>query len=134
MVDVTKGPTDPADLSDPFGGNSQRFSWNRAVMLGQLQAEMGETIGPDVRVALVFPRGENGQEVTPDAKNPIVVYVTPSSVDLAAVRKLMSAHRPDPYYGMDSAQRQDAQLREKIASGQDLTLDDMQRALRLLVN
>lgn len=124
----------PADSSDPFNGNSQRFTWNRSVLTGQLQAELDETVGPEVRIALVFPQDGEGQEIEADAQNPITVYVTPSSADLTAVRQVMGAHRPDPYYGMSDDERQDAQLREKIASGLDLTPGEMQRAFRLLIS
>lgn len=124
----------PADSADPFGGNSQRFTWTRSVMLGQLQDELDATVGPDVRIAMMFPLDGEGQETEVDAQNPITVYVTPSSADLAAVRQVMAAHRPDPYYGMSDEERQNAQLREKIASGVDLTPDEMQRAFRLLIS
>lgn len=140
MAGMTKDDTEPqrvdapADSSDPFGGDSQRFTWTRAVTVGQLQAELDETVGPEVRIAMVFPRDSEGVEIEIDAQNPITVYVTPSSADLAAVRQVMAAHRPDPYYGMSDEERENAQLREKIASGVDLSLDEMQRALRLLVS
>ena len=125
--------SDPSDSSDPFGGDSQRFTWPRHVMVGQLQAELDESVGPDVRIAMVFPRDGDGQEVEADGQNPITVYVTPSSADLAAVRQVMAAHRPDPYFGMSDEDRENAQLREKIASGAELSMDEMQRALRLLI-
>ncbi|MFD8648642.1 hypothetical protein [Streptomyces mirabilis] len=124
----------PLDSSDPFGGDSQRFTWTRNVTVGQLQAELDETVGPEVRIAMVFPRDSDGVEVEADDQNPITVYVTPSSADLAAVRQVMAAHRPDPYYGMSDEERGDAQLRVKIASGAELTMDEIQRALRLLVS
>ncbi|MCX4799575.1 hypothetical protein OG497_37610 [Streptomyces sp. NBC_01242] len=124
----------PADSFDPFGGDSQCFTWNRAVMVGQLQDELAETVGPEVRVAMLFPRDGEGQEIEVGPQNPITVYVTPSSADLVAVRQVMGAHRPDRYYGLTDNERQDAQLREKIASGADLTQDEMQRAFRLLIS
>lgn len=124
----------PADSSDPFGGDSQCFTWTRSVTVGQLQAELDETVGPEVRIAMVFPRDAEGQEIEADAKNAITVYVTPSSADLAAVRQVMAAHRPDPYYGMSDEERENAQLREKIASAVDLSQDEMQRAFRLLIS
>lgn len=140
MAGMTKDDTEPqridepVDSSDPFGGDSQRFTWTRPVTVGQLQAELDETVGPQVRVAMVFPRDSDGVEVQADTQNPITVYVTPSSADLAAVRQVLAAHRPDPYYGMSDEEREGAQLREKIASGADLTMDEMQQALRLLIS
>lgn len=122
------------DSSDPFDGNSQRFTWTRSVAVGQLQTELDETVGPDVRIAMVIPTDSEGHEIAPDDKNPLTVYVTPSSVDLSAVRQVMGAHRPDPYYGMSDDERQNAQLREKIVSEVDLTPEEMQRAFRLLIS
>lgn len=138
MADVTQDEEVPQDIvmpasSDPFGGDSQIFAWGREVQVGQLQAEIDASVGPQVRIAVALPRDDEGEVVEVDAQNQLTVYLTPSSADVAAVRQVMAAHRPDPYFGMTDEERQDAQLREKIASGQDLTPQEMQRAFRLLV-
>ncbi|PPS89450.1 hypothetical protein [Streptomyces sp. MH60] len=130
-------PTPEADGSsdpvDPFRGDSYRFTWTRQVEVGQLQAEVTETLGPSVQVAAVIPIDEDGMPGPVSAEDPITFYVTPSSVDLAAVRRVLAEHRPDPYYGMSDEERAQAQLREKIAAGGQLTPDEMQMALRMLV-
>ncbi|WP_428957923.1 hypothetical protein [Streptomyces sp. cg35] len=118
---------------DPFDGDSQKFSWPRQVNIGQLQIEVTEALGEQVRLAFILPVGEDGVDEPIDDDHPLVVYVTPSSADLAAVRQVMAAHRPDPYYGMSDEERQAAQLQEKVASGAELSLPEMQQALRLLM-
>ncbi|MDQ1041379.1 hypothetical protein QFZ75_007881 [Streptomyces sp. V3I8] len=130
--DIPQEAVRPGSI-DPFGGDSQTFTWGRDVQVGQLQAELDAEVGPEVRIVVAFPRDGEGEVVAVDAQNPLTVYVTPSSADVAAVRQLMGAHKPDPYFGMSDEERQDAQLREKIAAGQDLTQQEMQRAFRLLV-
>ncbi|MEU6362303.1 hypothetical protein [Streptomyces albidoflavus] len=118
---------------DPFLGNCQQFTWPRAVHIGQLQAEVSEVMGEQVRLAIVLPVGEDGMDVEVGAARPLTVFVTPSSADLSALRRVMAAHRPDPYYGMTDDERQRAQLEEKVRSGADLSLAEIQQALRMLV-
>ncbi|MET7363250.1 hypothetical protein ABZS76_33100 [Streptomyces sp. NPDC005562] len=119
---------------DPFSGDSQRFTWPRQANIGQLQIEITEALGDQVRLAFISPRDTEGGDVEVSDEAPLIVFVTPSSADLAAVRQVMAAHRPDPYYGMSDEERQVAQLQEKIRSGADLTMEEMQKALRMLVS
>jgi hypothetical protein len=121
------------DAKDPFLGNSQCFTWARDLGIGQLQEEVSESLSPEVRIAALFPHDGQGELLPVDAQHPITIYVTPSSADLAAVRQVLAAHRPDPYYGMSDEERTQAHLRAKIAAGEDLTPDEMQMALRMLV-
>jgi hypothetical protein len=132
-VEPTPEENGSGDPVDPFRGDSHRFTWNREVAVGQLQVEVTEALGPSVQVAAVIPIDEDGLPGPVSAQDPVIFYVTPSSVDLAAVRRVLAEHRPDPYYGMTDEEREQAQLREKIAAGGELTPGEMQMALRMLV-
>lgn len=122
------------ESADPFGGDSQRFTWPREVSVGQLQTEVSAALGDGVRVAVIAPLDEEGAPVTVDAQSPLTMYVTPSSADLVGLRQVLAAHQVDPYFGMSGEERQQAQLREKIAAGGELTPGEMQQALRMLVS
>jgi hypothetical protein len=124
---------DGSDPKCPFRGDSQRFTWPRDLQIGQLQDEVTEALGPDVRLAAFFPLDDEGEPVPVGAQTPITLYVTPSSADLAAVKQVLATHRPDPYYGMTDEQKAQAQLREKIASGQPLTPEETTAALQMLL-
>ena len=124
---------DGTDPKDPFRGNSQRFTWSRALNMGQLQEEISQALGPDVHLAVLHQYDEEDRELPVDAEHPVVVYVTPSSADLAAVRQVMSTHKPDPYYGMTDEEKAQAQLKEKLAAGEPLTPEEMQMAFRMLL-
>ncbi|MFE0490235.1 hypothetical protein [Streptomyces griseoaurantiacus] len=139
MADLIKGDTEEpqgdvsSDPVDPFGGDSVRLTWAREVAVGQLQQEIVQVL-PDVRLAAAFPLDkETGEPVGVSAQSPLVLYVTPSSADVAAVRQVLGAHRPDPYFGMSEEEKSQAQLKEKIAAGLDLSPQEMQTALQMLV-
>jgi hypothetical protein len=119
--------------ADPFGGDSQRFTWPREVSVGQLQIEVTAELGDEVRIAVIAPTDADGAPQMVDAQNPLVFYVTPSSADLTGLRRVLGAHQVDPYFGMDDEGRRQAQLREKIQAGAELTAEEMQQALRLLI-
>lgn len=124
---------DGSDPRCPFRGDSHRFTWARGLEIGQLQEEITEAIGPDVRLAAFFPLDDEGAPVTVDAQNPVTLYVTPSSADLAMVKQVLAGHRPDPYYGLTEEEKALVQLREKIASGQALTPEETTAALQMLI-
>jgi hypothetical protein len=125
---------DGRDPMCPFLGNSQRFTWSRDIEMGQLQDEVTLALGSDVRLAAFFPLDENEAAQPVDAHHPIILYVTPSSADVAAVKQVLGAHKPDPYYGMTDEEKVQAQLREKIASGQTLTPEELTLALQMLLS
>lgn len=125
---------DGSDPKCPFLGDSQRFTWSRDLQIGQLQDEITQAMGPAVRLAAFFPADEEGDRLGVDAQNPVVLYVTPSSADLAAVKQVLAAHKPDLYYGMTDEEKAQAQLREKIAAGQTLSPEEMTLALQMLVS
>lgn len=125
---------DGADPKCPFRGDSQRFTWPRDLQIGQLQEEVTGALGPDVRLAAFFPLDADDAPVAVDAQNPVTLYVTPSSADVAGVKQVLASHKPDPYYGMTDEQRAQAQLREKIASGQTLTPEETTAALQMLIS
>lgn len=124
---------DGGDSKCPFQGNSQRFTWSRDLEIGQLQEEVTGALGPDVRLAAFFPLDAEDAPLPVSAQHPITVYVTPSSADLAAVKQLLAVHKPDPYFGMTNEEKAQVQLREKIASGQTLTPEELTMALQMLV-
>ncbi|MEU9405584.1 hypothetical protein AB0E08_07755 [Streptomyces sp. NPDC048281] len=135
-IDDSEPMPDEADTSDPkcpFRGDSQRFTWSRQLEIGQLQDEITSALGPAVQLAAFFPLDGDGDPLAVDAQNPITLYVTPSSADLAAVKQVLAVHKPDPYYGMTDEQKTQAQLREKIASGQPLTPEETTAALQMLI-
>jgi hypothetical protein len=125
---------DGTDPKCPFLGDSQRFTWSRELEMGQLQDEVTEAMGSAVRLAAFFPLDDEGNRLGVDAQNPVTVYVTPSSADLAAVKQVLAAHRPDPYYGMTDEEKAQVQLREKIAAGQALSPEEMTLALQMLIS
>lgn len=138
MADLTDKSTDePVSVmagGDPFDGDSTVFAWPRDVSIGQLQIEVTAQLGENVRLAVVAPVDEVGGPAPVDAQNPLTVFVTPTSADVAAVRQVFAAHRPDPYFGMGEEERHSAQLADKVRSGEDLTVEEMRQALRLLVS
>jgi hypothetical protein len=93
-----------------------------------------QALGPAVRLAAFFPLDDDNDPLPVDAQSPITLYVTPSSADLAAVRQVLAAHKPDPYYGMTDEEKVQAQLREKIAAGQTLSSEEMTLALQMLIS
>ncbi|MFD7835619.1 hypothetical protein [Streptomyces sp. NPDC059761] len=141
MAELTDDATNIAVLSeqasamlDPFAGDCQRFAWPREVQIGQLQVEVTEALGEAVRLVVVPSAAEEGGLLPVDAQNPLVVFVTPASADLGAVRRIMAAHVPDPYFGLSDADRQRMQLREKVRQGGDLSMAEMQEAMRMLLS
>lgn len=125
---------DMMKVIDPFAGNGVQFSWPSEVNVGQLQNELVKALGPGVQIAVHWSKTEDGEDAPVDPKSPLEVFVTPKSVDLDAVRKVMSVHRPDPYYGMSQEGRRRVQLTEKVKSGADLSMQEMQEALRMMVS
>jgi hypothetical protein len=128
------GEIQVSTIVDPFDGDSQRFDWPHPVSIGQLQVEVEEALGEHIRVAFIPPVDEEGADEEVSEEHPLIVYVTPSSADVTAVRQVMAAHRPDPYYGMTDEERQAVQLQEKIRSGAELSMEEIQTALRMLVS
>jgi hypothetical protein len=118
---------------DPFQGDSQVITWARDLEMGQLQVEITEALGPDVRLAAFFQYDDQNNRLPVDAQHPVSVYVTPSSAPMAAVRQVLATHKPDPYYGMTDEEKAQVQLKEKISSGATLSPDEVQRALQMLV-
>ncbi|MFE6000279.1 hypothetical protein ACFQ6C_26020 [Streptomyces sp. NPDC056454] len=117
---------------DPFGGGSHRISWSRDVVVGQLQNEISLALGDGVRIAVAVPTDDDGIDYEISAQHRLTIFVTPASAG-AGVEEALAAHRPDPYYGMTPEEVERAQLEEKIRSGAELTMRDMQAALRILM-
>lgn len=132
-VDQVPEASGDVDSKDPFRGDSQRFAWTRNLELGQLQVEVTEALGPGIQLAVLHQYDDQGGVLPVDPQHPVVVYVTPSSVDLAALRQVMAVHKPDPYYGMTDEQIAQAQLKTKIAAGEALSPDEMTLALQMLI-
>ncbi len=130
VSDAAEGGVDPRD---PFRGNSQKFTWARGLEVGQLQDEVVRALGPDVQVAVLHNYDEGGGDLPVDSQNPVTVFVTPSSTDIAALKAVMSAHRPDPYYGLTDEQKAQVQLKEKIAAGEPLTPQELTMALQMVL-
>lgn len=119
------------DVLDPFAGDSQMLKWPAEVNLGQLQVEVIAALGA-VQMAVYPPEDASGAVLPVTAADPLVVFVSPASTDLAAMREVLAAHRPDPYYGLSPEQIRQVQLEAKVRSGADLTMEELQQAVRQL--
>jgi hypothetical protein len=129
--------------SDPFSGNSQVLTWNRDINLSQFNAELTSTL-PGAQMISYQAIANVNDVLTSGAapiwaevsdENPVVIYLSPSTIDLTQVQALLAAHRPDPYYGMSDQERLVAQVKAKLASGEVLTPEELTIALQaLLVN
>lgn len=116
---------------DPFQGDSQMVKWGQEINLGQLKDEVTAALGA-VQMAVYPPEDEAGADLPVDADHPNLVFVSPSSVDLVALRRMLGAHRPDPHYGLTPEQIQQAQLHEKIRAKEPLTQDELLQAVQML--
>lgn len=132
-VAVEEGGPQSGAAADPFGGDCQQFAWPRDVHVGQLQVEVSEALGEEVRVALVLPRDGAGEPMAASGEHPVQVFVSPSMANAEAVREVMAVHKPDPYYGLPDEERRWRQLQHKARSGADLSMDEIQEALRLML-
>ncbi|THA72557.1 hypothetical protein E6R60_26885 [Streptomyces sp. A0642] len=121
------------DSMDPFGGGSHVISWPRAVTVGQLTDEIAQALGNEVSIAVAMPTDANGADREVSGQHPLKIFVTPPSTDLAAVKQLLAAHRPDPHYGMSDEDIKRGSLERKIRSGEELTMAEVQAALRMLI-
>lgn len=117
---------------DPFGEGSPTIMWTQPLNLAQLVDEVRTSIS-NAQMVAYLPEDDEGNDVDPDADHPYVFFMAPVDIDVAAVRRVLAAHRPDPYYGMSDEQRQQTQLIAKAKSGATLTNDEIQQALRLLL-
>lgn len=127
--------------NDPFNGNSQVVTWGHPINLTQFVAELAAAL-PDVRIISYQPMENRGDVLNlgaapvwadPSAEDPVVMYLSPSTVDLNAVQRLLVAHRPDPYFGLTDQQRLLVQVRDKLANGEVLTSEEMMIALQALL-
>ncbi|MFF7198157.1 hypothetical protein ACFZAM_31175 [Streptomyces sp. NPDC008079] len=121
---------------DPFGDRgSIKIAWSSELNVGQLFDEFRalEGITPDAQYTTYTPEDDEGNAIPADADHPYVFFFTPPTLDVSVLKKALAAHRPDPYYGMDADQREQLQLVAKLRSGEDLTLEEMQKAIRMAV-
>lgn len=116
---------EPLDGRDPFNGDSQVLEWSGELNVGQLRTEMADALGDALQMAVWTPSAS-------DPPGPSRVYVSPSSTDVAAVRRVLAAHKPDPYYGMSADDMTRIQLGQKARSDTPLTADEMQLAVKIL--
>lgn len=119
---------------DPFNGDSTIVKWATGINVGQLAVELQTALGDGVQLAAYLPQDEGGEETAPDESNPYVLFVSPSSVKAAAVRRVLAAHRPDPYFGMSEEDRARTQFIAKVQSPTDLSDEEMRHAVRLLMS
>lgn len=124
---------DNARYADPFGGDSPFMRWPTEINVRMLTSELRAVLGDDVRLVAALPEDDNGRTVTADEDHPYVLFLSPPTVDMDVVRQLMAAHRPDSLFGLSGSDRARAELIGKAQAGEDLTPDEMQRALRFLL-
>ncbi|MFH8483071.1 hypothetical protein [Streptomyces sp. NPDC018055] len=129
---LEKGPSLGGNGGDPFGEGSHRIFWPRDIVVGQLQDEIRQTLGSEVQIAVSIPTDSDGADHTVGEQHRLTIFVKPSGAG-DRVAELLAAHRPDPYYGMSDDEVKRAQLEEKVRSGAELTMKDMQAALRMLM-
>ncbi len=121
MIFVTSSPERLA-MTNPFGdAEAVSVDFGGEVNVTQLAAEIAELTGFPVMVALV-----KSDDPDPVSK----LYVTPVVNEEVIVRAI-SDHEFDDLYGMDESQRERYELSRKLSSGDELTVEEMRRALMI---
>lgn len=119
----------PAKLADtnPFAGQEVYVTEvSQEINAAQLTDEIGKAAGFDVQLSVINRRP--GTPIGED--NPAKVYIHPP-VDGRTVHAKIRAHQIDDLYGLTQDQKDRIVLVGKLRRGEDLTQDEMTRALRL---
>lgn len=115
--------TPPEEGFVPFDGNARSVELAGEVSEHQLVEEVYEHLG-DRDAYQVTVTGDRGEQQ--------VLWVL-GDADMDGVRGVVDAHVPDPDHGLDEEGRALRQLRERLASGEDLPASDLNRLLRAML-
>ena len=118
-------------LANPFGdAECVRVDLLRPVNVSQLADEITAEIGQGVQISMV-----NARPGTPvSADNPAGLFIRPV-IDEDVLTEVITKHRPDDAYGLGIRHKERLDLVEKLESGEDLTKEELIRALKIaLVN
>lgn len=110
--------------ANPFPADSTVVSVGRAVQPSQLADEIEAEVGYGVQLMAISL--QPGTEVTPEA--PGRLYVTPP-VPEDALRRVIERHEIDELYGFSEEEREKYELLRKLHRGEDLTPEELRRAL-----
>lgn len=104
------------------------FEITKAVTLDLLDDQITEAMGWRKQAGLVA----EGDPTTASPESPVVVWVLRDDVEVNTVRKAVTAYQ-EVETPASATPDEFNLLREKIASGEDLSVAEMQAALRLLL-
>jgi len=131
QVALPPSPEQQFAIVDPFEGKTTRVDGLTGLHhVNQLRDELAKAaeLEPDaVQLALVLE--DPYREAADD--NVGILYISPA-VDPKLAKKVLAAHEADEQYGQSDAQREWPVLKEKIQSGDELSSDEVARALRVL--
>lgn len=125
----------PEDLVDPFDGDSKTFEVTSEINVEQVQREISERLGRQVRVALTIGLGEIASKDKPG-----VLFVSPADIDGRTVRGVVESHKPRKVLPPTPAHPANGPLvpntpdvaaaREKLAEGGRLTSTEVSNLFR----
>lgn len=110
----------------PFNGDCTGVELTRTVNPSQLSDELSDAAGLQVQVMTMS--SHPGPEISPEA--PARLYAHPR-VDEDLLRRVIDDHDPDDDYGYTPQQREKMALLSKISAGQELSREEVTRALAL---
>lgn len=114
--------TPPAEGFVPFDGKAKSMKLSGEVAHGQLVAEVYDRLG-----------GRDDHEVTVTGEGDEQTLWVLGDVDMRSIRGVVDSHTPDPHFGLTEEQQAVKQLKERLASGEDLPASDLNRLLRAML-
>lgn len=118
-------PQEVMQMANPFGDNDcVRLGVAKAINVSQLTDELESRLGHSFQVIL------SGMDGTVDHDRPGFLFISPpvSEGDLLDV---IADHSPDPDYGLSEDHRERRDLLSKLRAGQDLTGEELSRAIQI---
>lgn len=120
--DATGMLTPPKDGHQPFDGKAKSLTIGKPVNEGQLIEEVYTRLGDRDAFEVAIAGAEPDQ----------TLYVL-GDVDMRTVRGVVESHVPDPEHGLDESEKEIRQLKERLASGEDLEGAELNKLLRSLL-
>jgi hypothetical protein len=112
----------PQDGHIPFDGHAQVLEVTGDVHQRQLIEEVYAHLGDRNAYQVVLTGDDSGR----------ALYIL-GDTDMDAVQDVVTAHTPDPYYGMSDTDRKVSELRERLGNGEDLSPADLNTLLRAML-
>lgn len=106
----------------PFDGKAKSLKISKEVHESQLIDEVYSRLGDRDAYEVVIT-GSSGEQL---------LYVL-GDVDMRTVRGAVESHTPDPDHGLDESEKEIRQLKERLASGEDLPSSDLNKLLRAML-